>query len=100
MEPLRYAGLRNDENGGMTHWGLMVKDGWMFGFIPEDQDCAGWTHGEMQTLYEKLWAEWEKYAHLPSRLPPELLDRYMRIYQEAIARAKAEGWDPELGEDD
>ncbi len=27
-------------------------------------------------------------------------ERYMRIHQEAIARARATGWDPELGEDD
>lgn len=100
MEPLRYAGLRNDENGGMTHWGQMVKDAWVFGLIPDSEDCAGWTDGQMQVLYEKLWAEWEKYAHLPSRLPDELQQRYVRIHQEAIERARAEGWDPELGDDD
>jgi hypothetical protein len=100
MEPLRYAGLRNDENGGMTHWGQMVRDAWAFGLIPETEDCAGWTDGQMNVLYEKIWAEWGKYAHLPSRLPQELFERYMRIQQEAIARARAQGWDPELGDDD
>lgn len=100
MEPLRYVGLHNDENGGMTHWGQMVKDAWVFGLIPDEEDCAGWTDGQMQVLYEKIWTEWEKFAHLPSRLPQELQGRYMRIHQEAIARAKAKGWDPELGDDD
>jgi hypothetical protein len=100
MEPLRYAGLHNDKNGGMTHWGQIVRDAWAFGLIPETEDCAGWTDGQMNVLYEKIWTEWEKFAHLPSRLPQELLERYMRIQQEAIVRARAQGWDPELGDDD
>jgi len=100
MEPLRYAGLHKDENGGMTHWGKMIKDAWVFGLIPDSEDCTGWTEGQMQALYEQLWAEWEKYAHLPSRLPEDLQRRFVRIHQEAIARAKANGWDPELGDDD
>jgi hypothetical protein len=96
----RYAGMRNDENGGMTHWGQMVKDGWVFGLIPETEDCTGWTAGQMQVLYEKIYAEWEKYAHLPSRLPQELRERHSKIHAEAIAYARANGWDPELGDDD
>jgi hypothetical protein len=100
MEPMRYVGLYNDDNFGMTHWGQMVKDAWVFGLIPDTEDCAGWSAGQMQVLYERIWAEWEKYAHLPSRLPEALQQRYLRIHQEAIERAKSKGWDPELGEDD
>lgn len=96
----RYSGLRNDVNGGMTHFGQMVKDGWVFGLIPDTEDCSNWNAGQMQTLYEKIYAEWEKYAHLPSRLPDELRTRHAKIYQDAIKHAKANGWDPELGEDD
>jgi len=99
MEQL-YAGLHEDQNGGMTNLGQIVKDGRVFGLIPDNEDCKGWNAGQMQVLYEKIYVEWEKYGHLPSRLPEELLQRYMRIHQEAIARAKAEGWDPELGDDD
>jgi len=95
-----YAGLFNDEYGGMTHLGQIVKDGWVFGLIPEEEDCKGWSAGQMQVLYEKTYAEWGKYGHLPSRLPDQLLSRYTRIYEEAIARAKAKGWDPEMGDDD
>ncbi len=95
-----YAGFYEDENGGMTNLAQIVKDGWVFGLIPESEDCKGWNAGRMQVLYEKTYAEWEKYGHLPSRLPEELLQRYMRIHQQAIARAKANGWDPELGEND
>ncbi len=96
----RYAGLRNDENCGMTNFGQMVRDGWVFGLIPDTEDCANWDAGQMQVLYEKIYAEWEKYAHLPSRLPDELRERHARIYRDAIAHAKANGWDPELGDDD
>ena len=84
----------------MTHFGQMVRDGWVFGIIPETQDCANWDAGQMQLLYEKVYAEWEKYAHLPSRLPDELRVRHEKIYQDAIAHAKANGWNPELGDDD
>jgi hypothetical protein len=44
--------------------------------------------------------EWDKYAKLPSRLPPDLKRRHAEIYDKAIANARAKGWDPELGEDD
>ena len=54
----------------------------------------------MQVLYEKVVAAWEPYAHLPSLLPAELRARHTRIYEEAIAKAKLLGWDPELGDDD
>ena len=54
----------------------------------------------MQTLYEKVHAAWEPYAHLPSRLPDDLRERHMRLYSEAITSAKAKGWDAELKEDD
>ena len=97
---LVYSGLKNDENGGMTDLGQMVRDGWVFGLIPDAEDCANWDAGQMQLLYEKVYAEWEKYAHLPSRLPDELRVRHEKIYQDAIAHAKANGWNPELGDDD
>jgi len=100
MSQITYAGLRNDENGGMTNLGQIVKDGWLFGFIPEDDDCAGWNAGQIQVLYEKTHAEWEKYGHLPSHLPPDLLKKYMEIHETAIKHAKENGWDPELGDDD
>jgi len=97
---LRYAGLTNDENCGMTHFGQMVKDAWVFGLIPDSEDCAGWDNGQMQVLYERICEQWEPYANLPSRLPKELLERHTLIYREAISYAKANGWDPELGDDD
>ena len=96
----RYRGARNDANGGMTHLARIIKDAWVFGLLPEDQDGAGWSAGQMQALYEKVYAEWDKYGHLPSRLPDDLRARHTRIHQEAISRARDGGWDPELGEND
>ena len=36
-----YIGIDKDTNGGMTHLGRIVMDGWLFGFIPESETCAG-----------------------------------------------------------
>ncbi len=96
----RYAGVFRDHQGGMTHLGRIVRDAWVFGLLPETQDAAGWTAGQLQALYEQVYAEWDKYGHLPSRLPDALRERYVRIHQQAIEQARAQGWNPELGEDD
>ncbi|PKO63614.1 MAG: hypothetical protein CVU23_10050 [Betaproteobacteria bacterium HGW-Betaproteobacteria-17] len=77
-----------------------VLDGWLFGFIPETEDCPGWHLGQMQTLTEKIEAEWDKYGNLPSRLPPELMERHTALNKMAVERAREKGWDPELGEDE
>ncbi len=100
MEQQRYAGVFEDINGGMTHLGQIFKDAWVFGLLPEDQDGAGWTGAQIQGLYEQVFAQWEKHGHLPSRLPEALRERYERIHQEAIARARTRGWNPELSDDD
>ena len=95
-----YPGILEDQQGGMTHLGQIVRDGWVFGFIPETETCAGWNASRMQVLYEKVYAEWEKYGHLPSRLPDDLRERHGRIHGEFMTRAREQGWNPELGEDD
>jgi len=95
-----YAGLLDDEYGGMTHLGQIVKDAWVFGVIPETETCKGWTPARMQALYDKVSAEWEKYGHLPSRLPPDLAERHTRIHNEAIARARTLGWDATPSDND
>lgn len=100
MDGLKYAGIYNDEAGGMTHLGRIVMDAWLFGLIAEDETCKGWDAAQLQNLYEKVYAAWTPYANLPSRLPEELRARHARIYEEAMSRGRASGWDPELGEDD
>ncbi len=95
----RYVGLYNDKHG-MTQLGRIVLDGWLFGFIPESEDCSGWDMGRMQLLMDQCEKEWDKYGNLPSRLSPELRQRHIEIYKKAMALAKTKGWDPELGDED
>jgi hypothetical protein len=47
-----------------------------------------------------VYAAWEPYAHLPSRLPDALRERHEKLYAQAIAEARSQGWDAELGEDE
>ena len=95
----RYVGIHDDAFGGMTHLGLVVKDAWVFGLIPQSETCAGWTPAQMQQLYDRVDAAWQPYGHLPSRLPPELRARHTRIHADALARARALGWDPSLDDE-
>ncbi len=94
-----YCGYHQDKHG-LTQLGKIVLDGWLFGFIPESEDCAGWDLGRMQLLMDRCEKEWDKYGNLPSRLPPELQERHIEIYRNAMAQAKTRGWDPELNDDD
>jgi hypothetical protein len=95
----KYVGLDQDRHG-ITQLGRIVLDARVFGLIPETQDCAGWSIGQMQVLKNKVEQLWDQYGNLPSALPPELAERHNRVYAEAITRAKARGWDPELSEEE
>ncbi|MCL6555106.1 MAG: hypothetical protein K6T56_01955 [Burkholderiales bacterium] len=95
----RYVGLFQDGHG-LTQLGRIVVDAWVFGLIPETEDCAGWDLGRMQALMERVDAEWDKYGNLPSRLPPELKERHAALYARIMEEARRKGWDPELSEDD
>jgi len=35
-----------------------------------------------------------------SRLPDDIRERFMRIQADAFEKAKAAGWNPEMGDDD
>jgi len=94
-----YIGFHNDHHG-ITQLGRIVLDGWVFGFIPETEDCTGWDLGRMQLLMDKISKEWDKYDTLPSRLPPELQQRHTEIYAKAMSDARTKGWNPELGDDE
>lgn len=95
-----YDGIDQDEKSGLTHLGRIVRDAWIFGILPETQTCAGWDGARMQALYEQVYAAWEPYAHLPSRLPDALRERHTKLYAEAIANARNNGWDAELDDDE
>ncbi len=94
-----YIGFHHD-NHGITQLGRMVLDSWVFGILPESEDCTGWELGRMQLLMDKINTEWDKYMGLPSRLPPDLRQRHTDIYARATQAAREKGWNPELGEDD
>jgi hypothetical protein len=94
-----YVGYHQDKHG-ITQLGRIVLDGWLFGFIPESEDCAGWDLGRMQILMDKVEREWDKYSNLPSRLPPELRERHTALYGQAVTNARKRGWNPELDDED
>jgi len=94
-----YAGFYHDKHG-MPMLARVVLDGWLFGLLPESEDCAGWQLGQMQTLADKIEAEWDQYGNLPSRLPSDMRERHEALYRMATERARGMGWDPELGEDE
>jgi hypothetical protein len=95
-----YVGIYNDRSGGMTVAGNIIRDAWMFGLIPEDETCEGWTLAQIDALYDRVSEAWQPYGHLVSRLPPELRERHARIYGAATEYARSHGWNPELDEDD
>lgn len=95
-----YPGIDQDTQGGMTFIGKIIKDAWVFGIIPETETCAGWNFSRIEEVQRQVDAKWEEYGLLPSRLPPELRERHDRIHQAAVERARAQGWNPELGDDD
>ncbi|KAF0191132.1 MAG: hypothetical protein FD165_2064 [Gammaproteobacteria bacterium] len=91
-----YVGIQNEIHGGMTEIGRIIRDAWVFGIIPETETCEGWLLSGIQSLVEKVNTRWEEYGCMVSRLPDDLRERHMRIHDEAIARARKEGWEPEM----
>ncbi len=88
-----YVGFHRDRHG-ITQIGRIVLDAWLFGLIPREEDCAGWTLQRLQQLMERVHQEWDKYGNLPSLLPPELKARHAELYDWATRRARELGWDP------
>ena len=95
MKPQDYVGIHNDINGGMTPIGRIVRDAWVFGLLPEDETCENWSHAKIDALQDKVHAEWDKYGCMVSRLPEEIRQRHERIYNDAIEKARQDGWEGE-----
>jgi hypothetical protein len=95
METKRYVGIHNDLNGGMTDTAKIIRDAWTFGLLPESESCEGWEAGQVEALWRRVTAEWGKYGFLVGNLPPDLRERFLRIHDAAMARARAAGWDAE-----
>ena len=94
--PDRYVGIDNDENGGMTTIGKIIRDAWVFGLLDETETCEGWNLAGIDALLDKVTAEWDKYGCLVSHLPPDLFERHQKIHSEAMVKARAAGWSGEV----
>ena len=94
-----YVGIHNEEFGGLNSTGNIIRDAWVFGFLAETETCEGWSYDRIQEIYDQVSQAWQPYGHLASNLPDELRQRHQRIYDEAIARAKENGWAPESIDD-
>jgi len=95
-----YPGIQNDPGGAMNPTGNIIRDAWVFGIIPETETCEGWMRARVEMLYDQVTAAWAPYGHLPSRLPPELMERHRQIYDVAMRHAREKGWDPDDALDD
>jgi hypothetical protein len=96
----RYVGIDKDVDGGMTASGRIIRDAWVFGLLDESETCEGWLIEAIEDLWRKVNQEWEKYGFLVNNLPDDLRERFMRIQNDAVHKARAAGWDPELNEND
>ncbi len=96
----RYVGIDKEINGGMTDTAKIIRDAWVFGIIPETETCEGWLPGGIEDLWQKVTGEWEKYGFRVAALPDELRERFMRIQNEAMQKARSQGWSPDMGGDD
>tara|TARA_B100000676_G_C17341067_1_gene466169 strand:+ start:119 stop:430 length:312 start_codon:yes stop_codon:yes gene_type:complete len=90
-----YGGIDHDPSGAMNQTGNIIRDAWVFDILPENETCSGWTYGRIEQLYDLVYKAWIPYSHLPSNLPPDLLERHKRIYSIAIEKAKNLGWNPD-----
>jgi len=99
-KPDIYVGIDNDENGGMSAIGKLIRDAKVFGLIPETETCEGWNFAGLDALLRDVNAEWDKYGCLVSNLPEELRQRHESIHGQAIAAAKTAGWSGEQETDD
>ena len=93
-----YEGIEKDPTGAMNPTGNIIRDAWVFELIPESETCAGWTLDRLDALYDQVSDEWHKYGHQVSQLPQGLRDRHRRIYEQAVRRARALGWEPDMEE--
>ena len=99
-KPKTYVGIDKDVNGGMTTIGKLIRDAWVFGIIEETETCENWNLGGIDSLLDKVNAEWDKYGCLVRNLPEDLFARHQRIHGEALEKARAAGWTGEHETDD
>ena len=91
----KYIGFDEDITHGMTPTVKIILDARVFGFIDESENCDGWLAAGIIALQEKVTDAWDKNGFLPSRLPEDLRERHTRLYDEAVIKARTNGWDPD-----
>lgn len=99
-KPDKYVGINNEINGGMTTIGKIIRDAWVFRILPETETCEGWNLAGIDSLLQKVNAEWDKYGCLVRHLPDELRARHEEIHGKALEAARAAGWSGETETDD
>lgn len=95
-----YVGIHNDKFGGMTDTGKIIRDAWAFGLIDESETCEGWLSHGIEDLWRRVQDEWEKYDFRVNNLPEAVRERYLRIQDDALRRAREAGWSPDMEDDD
>lgn len=98
--PKIYCGLKNDKYGGMTPIGIIIRDAWVFGILPEGETCDNWSLGQLQVIQDQTRVEWDKYGCMVSNLPEDLRARHAEIHNRALEEARALGWEPNMRDDD
>lgn len=88
----KYVGIHKDVFCGMTDIGKIIRDAWALGILPETETCEGWLVQGIEDIWNKVNLEWQKYGFLVGNLPPDIREKFIRIHNEAIDRAKAAGW--------
>lgn len=97
--PYVYAGIDDDEFGGMTAIGKTIRDAWVFEILDETENGKGWNMGQINDLRDKVYNEWDKYGCLVSNLPADLFERHQKIHNQAIEKAREQGWSGEVETD-
>ena len=59
-----YAGIHNEEFGGLNSTGNIIRDAWVFGFLAETETCEGWSYDRIQEIYDQVSQAWQPYGHL------------------------------------
>jgi hypothetical protein len=95
-----YAGIYNDEAGGLSRLGRIVMDAWVFEIIPSSETCAGWDAARMQALEQQVATAWAVYDNETSKLPDDLRMRHAMVYEHARMRGQDQGWDDNIDGDD
>ena len=95
-----YAGIYDDESGGLSPTGRIIMDAWVFEIIPVSETCEGWNSSQVEELSRKVAAAWQQYDSSPRNLPDDMRMRHAMMYQQAKMRGERVVWDPNIDGDE